>query len=144
LGQTKLSMRRILVVFVLILCFQNVLAERKVVFFINTKNECLGCNIGINNLFKTLQHKQVPTTVYFKSISTFQFQKYCDEVDFDFNKYTTIINSRANYESALYYYLKLRSIDSYVLILEDGKVIYKANLIKLIENKSEMDRFLSK
>lgn len=134
-------MRRILVVFGLIICFQNVLAERKIVFFINTKNECLGCNIGINNLFKTLQYQQVPTIVYFKSISTFQFQEYCDEVDFDFNKYSTVINSRANYESALYYYLKLRSIDSYVLILDEDRLIFKCNLIRLVENKIELDKF---
>ncbi len=134
-------MKKIILIFGLILFFQNVLAERKVVFFINTKNECLGCNIGINNLFKILQHNQISTTVYFKSISSFQFQKYCDEVDFDFSKYTTVINSRANYESALYYYLKLRTIDSYVLILDEDRLIFKCNLIKLVENKAELDKF---
>lgn len=134
-------MKKIILIFGLILFFQNVLAERKVVFFINTKNECLGCNIGINNLFKILQHNHISTTVYFKSISSFQFQKYCDEVDFDFSKYTTVINSRANYESALYYYLKLRTLDSYVLILDEDRLIFKCNLIKLVENKAELDKF---
>lgn len=131
--------------YILLLIFtlscQDTFAAKVVVMFINTKNECLGCNIGISNLLNNLNNKHIQTTIYFKNITNFQYQKYCRDVNFDFQKNTKVINAQVAYESALYDYLKLRSIDSYVLILDEDKMIYKCNLIRLVENKTELDKF---
>lgn len=132
-------MKNVIVVLTFVLFVLNSFAEKKVILFVNTKNECLGCNIGINNLFGELYQNKINTTLYFKGITPFQLEKFRKEIDFNLYNFT-LVNSYSIYENELYSKLKLRSNDSYFLVMDNEKIIYKCNLIRLIETPSEQEK----
>lgn len=74
-------MKRFVLIIVLILGFNNLFAQRKIILFINPKNECLACNIGIHKLLSDLHANKINTEIYFKGISKFQLDKFIKEVD---------------------------------------------------------------
>lgn len=131
-------MKPYLLIFVLFFCFNTLFAQRKVVLFINPKNECLACNIGIHKLLSDLHSSKINTEIYFKGISKFQLDKFIKEVDYEIHKFQ-IINSKVEYEKSIYNYTALHSNDSYFIVLEKDKVVYKSNLIKLVESDYEIN-----
>lgn len=132
-------MKKVIFCLTFVLFVLNSFAQKKVILFVNTKNECLGCNIGINNLFEELYQNKTNTTLYFKGITSFQLEKFRKEIDFNLNNFT-LINSYSIFEDELYLKLKLRSNDSYFLVMDNEKIIYKCNLIRLIETPSEQEK----
>jgi hypothetical protein len=132
-------MKKVIVVLTFVLVVTNCFAQKKVILFVNIKNECLGCNIGINNLFKELNQNKINTTLYFKGITPYQLEKFRKEIDFNLNNFT-LINMYSIYEDELYSKLKLRSNDSYFVVIDNEKIIYKCNLIRLIETPSEQEK----
>lgn len=131
-------MKSFVLVIVLLLSFKSLFAQRKVILFINPKNECLACNIGIHKLLLDLHSSKINTEIYLNGISKFQIDKFIKEVDFDIHKFH-IINSKTEYEKSLYNYAALRSNDSYFILIEKDKVVYKSNLIKLVESNFKIN-----